>query len=109
MASSPTTVEIAHSLGKAEAKRRIASRIGELHKHIPGGMADVTSSWPSPDRLELRVVAMGQAVDATLDIEERLVRVRLMLPLFLSMMAGPIAALVRSRGEELLLSDHRRE
>jgi hypothetical protein len=98
-------IEIGHQLGRAEAKRRIASRIGELPKHIPGGMAQVDSSWPAEDRMALKVTALGQTIDAQLDVEDRLVRVYLVLPPLLSFMAGPIAAAIRSRGSDLLLPD----
>jgi hypothetical protein len=98
-------IEIGHHLGRAEAKRRIASRIGDLPKHIPGGMAQVESSWPTEDRMALKVAAMGQTVDALLDIEDSLVRVHLVLPPLLSFMAGPIAAAIRNRGSDLLLPE----
>jgi hypothetical protein len=66
-------------------------------------MAQVDSSWPAEDRVALKVTAMGQTIDALLDIEDRLVRVHLVLPPLLSFMAGPIAAAIRSRGGDLLL------
>ncbi len=101
----PTIIDIRHHLGRAEAKRRIAGRIGDLPQHIPGGIAQVTSSWPGEDRMALTVVAMGQKVAATLDIEDSLVRVQLELPLMLSFMSGAITAALERKGGELLLSD----
>ena len=102
--AAPTVVDIPHHLDRAEVRRRLKSRIGELANFIPGGMADVTSTWPSEDRMALEVAAMGQQLSATIDIEDRLVRVSIILPMMLSFMAAPIAAAVRSRGEQLLLS-----
>lgn len=84
-------------------------RVGDLAKRIPGGMADVSSSWASEDRMLLDVVAMGQKVAATVDVEERLVRVTLALPMMLAFMAGPITAMVRKSGEDMLLDDHSRK
>lgn len=86
----------------------MSSRVGDLAKRIPGGMAEVNSSWASEDRMLLDIVAMGQKVRATVDIEDRLVRVSLVLPLMLSFMAGPITAIVRKSGEDLLLEDGKR-
>ena len=105
----PTVVEIPHQLGREEVRRRMSSRVGDLAKRIPGGMAEVNSSWASADRMLLNVVAMGQKVAATVDVEERLVRVSVVLPLMLSFMAGPIAAIVRKSGEDMLLEDGSRK
>ena len=105
MAGSPTVIDIHHELGRAEAKRRMAARVGDLSKHIPGGMAHVTSSWPLEDRMAVEVSAMGQTVPAILDVEDHVVRVSLMLPPMLSFMSGMISSIVRQRGEDLLLED----
>ncbi|WP_298693045.1 polyhydroxyalkanoic acid system family protein [uncultured Sphingomonas sp.] len=107
--SAPTVIEIPHQLGRDEVRRRMSSRVGDLAKRIPGGMAEVTSSWASEDRMLLDVVAMGQKVSATVDVEERLVRVSVALPLMLSFMSGPITAMVRKSGEDLLLADDARK
>lgn len=106
--AAPTIVEIPHQLGREEVRRRMSSRIGDLAKRIPGGMAEVSSSWASEDRMLLDVVAMGQKVAATVDVEDKLVRVSVVLPLMLSFMAGPISAIVRKSGEDMLLDDHSR-
>lgn len=100
-------IEVPHGLGRDEARRRLQARIGELPQHVPGGLARMEASWPTPYRLLIHVTALGQPVDATLDIEERIVRVMLVLPPLLSFMSGPISAVIRQRGAELLLDDRR--
>jgi hypothetical protein len=105
MASGPT-IEIPHTLGRAEVRRRLSSRIGELPQHIPGGVAQMSTDWPSEDRMTLHIVALGQSANATIDIEDRIVRVKLVLPLILSFMAGPISAAIERGGQEFLLPDH---
>ncbi len=107
--AAPTVVEIAHQLGREEVRRRMSSRVGDLAKRIPGGMAEVSSSWASEDRMLLDVVAMGQKIAATVDVEDRLVRVSVALPLMLSFMAGPITAMVKKSGEDMLLDDKSRK
>ena len=97
----PITVDLPHSLGAEEAKRRMQRGIGKLAGHIPGGSADVQSSWEG-DRMKLRVEAMGQAVAGHIDVFETKVTVELMLPGMLAMFAGPIAAMLRNRGTEML-------
>lgn len=97
----PLTIDIAHALGKAEARARIAGRIGEVDKIIPGGTAK--AHWASEDRLELDIVAMGQEAKAAIEIEETRVRVSMILPPLLAMMGGAIKEAVRTKGKQLLL------
>jgi hypothetical protein len=97
----PIQVDLPHRLGAQEAKRRIQNGIGSLKDHIPGGSAEVSSSW-SGDRMNLAVKAMGQEVSARIDVEESKVRLEVVLPPMLGFLAKPIAALVRKQGAELL-------
>jgi len=101
----PTVIDIRHSLGRDEARRRIAARAGDLPRHVPGGMATITSSWPTPDRMAMTVSAMGQDIPCTLDVGEDVIRVSILLSGMLAMMAAPITAIVRSRAADLLLED----
>ncbi|MBG6118525.1 MULTISPECIES: polyhydroxyalkanoic acid system family protein [unclassified Sphingobium] len=48
---------------------------------------------------------MGVEVPCKVDIEDGRLRVTLELPGMLSLMAGPIAAIVKSQGERLMLGD----
>jgi hypothetical protein len=96
----PVIVDLPHKLGAVEAKRRIAGGIGRLKDQIPGG-AEVRSGWTG-DRLDLAVTAMGQEVTATMDVQERIVRVEVVLPGVLSFFGNQVEALLRRRGGELL-------
>jgi hypothetical protein len=104
----PTIIDVPHSLGRDEARRRVGARIGELPSHIPGGMAQVRSSWASEHRMALEVSALGQLVSATLDVEERTVRVSLSLPPGLGFVSRALEAAIRDRGARLLLGDDNR-
>lgn len=101
----PIDVDLPHKLGKDEARRRIAGNIGKLERHIPGG-ASVEHRWAG-DRLELTVHAMGQAVEAKIDVEEAKVHCRVMLPGMLALFAAPIEAMLNRKGSDLLLEDKR--
>jgi putative polyhydroxyalkanoate system protein len=100
----PIDVDLPHSLGKDEARRRIADNIHKLEQHIPGG-AQVQSGW-SGDQLNLDVAAMGQSVTATIDVQETKVHLRVLLPPMLGMFAGMIQAALQKKGS-VLLEDHR--
>ena len=98
-----TQIDVPHSLGRDEARRRLKARIGELSRHIPGGMADVQASWPAEDRMDLTVAALGQTVRGNLLVEESRIHVELMLPPMLAFMGGVIADAMRDKGGKLLL------
>ena len=97
----PVVVDLPHRLGADEAKARMQRGIGKLKDHIPGGNAEVQSSWQG-DRMNLSVKAMGQEVSGHIDVHETKVRLELMLPPLLAMLAGPIEAMLRNRGTEML-------
>ena len=99
--ATPIIVDLPHRLGAEEAKKRLQNGIGSLKDHIPGGAADVRSSWQG-EQMNLEVAAMGQEVRARLDVQEKVVRLELLLPPMLSFLAKPIEALVRRQGAELL-------
>jgi len=100
----PIDVDLPHKLGRDEARRRIAGNIHKLEKHIPGGASRVDSSWEG-DTLNLQVHAMGQSVDARIDVMEAKVHCRVMLPGMLALFAAPIEAMLTSKGGTLLLED----
>ena len=102
----PIDVDLPHKLGREEARRRLATNIHKLQDHIPGGASHVTSDW-SGDRLNLTVHAMGQAVEAEIDVEETKVHCRIQLPGMLSLFAAPIEAMLKAKGSDLLLDDKR--
>jgi putative polyhydroxyalkanoate system protein len=102
--SQPIEVDLPHQLGKDEARRRFANNIHRLEEHIPG-KAQVESGWAG-DQLNLKVQALGDSVQATIDVEDSKVRVKVLLPGLLGMFAGPIQAALRKKGN-VLLEDHR--
>ena len=89
-------------LGAAEARRRIDGGVGSLKDHIPGG-AEVRSAW-NGDQLGLQIAAMGQEVNARLDVRESVVRVEMLLPPALAFFARPIE-LALKRGGAAMLED----
>lgn len=97
----PLTVDLPHSLGVEEARRRMQGSMGKLKDHIPGGSADVRSDW-NGDRMNLIVKAMGQEVSANIDVMETVVRVEVMLPGMLSFFGNQIQGYLKSVGGQLL-------
>ena len=101
----PVDVDLPHRLGRDEARRRIASNIYKLENHIPGGTSRVDANWAG-DTLNLTVTAMGQSVDAKIDVMEAKVHCHIMLPGMLALFAAPIEAMLSKKGSDLLLEDN---
>jgi putative polyhydroxyalkanoate system protein len=99
----PIDVDLPHNLGKDEARRRIANNLHKLEEHIPGG-AQVQSGW-SGDQLNLKVAAMGEAVNATIDVMETKVHLKVLLPGMLGMFSSLVQAALQKKGGALL-EDH---
>ncbi len=98
--TTPIQVDLPHKLGAEEAKRRIDGGIGKLRDFIPGG-GDVRFAWTG-DRLSLQVAAMGQEVNAQLDVRDTFVRVELLLPPSLAFFRPAVEAALRNRGGAML-------
>jgi hypothetical protein len=101
-------VDLAHQLGKDEARSRIAGNIGTLGQHMPGGVAEVNERWEG-DSLHLTIGAMGQTVSARLDVQDANVHIKVELPGLLGMFAGAIEGVLKKRGDDLLLEDRRND
>ena len=100
MSNTPISVDLPHQLGAEEARRRIENGVGSLKDHIPGA-AEVRSAW-SGDQLGLQILAMGQEVNARLDVRDTLVHLELLLPPALAFFAKPIEAALSQGGAALL-------
>ena len=98
--TTPIQVDLPHKLGAEEARRRIDGGIGRLKDFIPGG-AEVRSAWTG-DRLGLQVGAMGQEVNAQIDVRETFVRVELLLPPALAFFGKAIEAALKRKGADML-------
>ena len=101
--SQPIDVDLPHNLGKDEARRRIANNVHKLEEHIPGG-AKVQSGWTG-DQLNLQIAAMGESVNATIDVMDSKVHLRVLLPGMLGMFSGVVHAALQKKGS-VLLEDH---
>jgi len=96
----PLILNLPHTLGKEEARRRIAGSTDKLVGHIPIP-ADVQSRWTG-DRLNLVITAMGQQVASHIDVEDSHVRLEVLLPGLLGAFAGQISGFLERKGTELL-------
>jgi hypothetical protein len=95
------TVNIPHQLGRAEARRRIEEGFGDFSRHLGGGAGSLTKTWVD-DRLDFSLQALGQAITGALHVADDFVRVEVVLPGFLAMIAGKVKGTLQKEGQLLL-------
>jgi len=96
----PLTVSLPHSLGAAEARRRIEQGMGDLLGRFGDGAA-MTQSW-NGDRMDFSAAMMGQTISGWLNVLEDAVELHVLLPGIFGMIAGKIRGEVERRGRVLL-------
>lgn len=95
-------VAIPHDLDPAAVRERLKSRSHEIAGHVPGGMAQVETSWPSEDRMQMDIRAMGQTLVGNVIIAPGEVVIEMDLPGMLSFMEPMIASTIRTQGQKVL-------
>ncbi len=95
-------VPIQHQLTKEEVRRRLQNSDRSIADQLPGGVAEVTTEWPSEDRMNLAVHSMGQVVNGFVEIEEECIVFSLDLPAALSFLKPMIASAIEKKGAKLL-------
>jgi hypothetical protein len=100
--SKPLTVTIPHQLGKAEALKRIEEGFGKIEQQLAGGTAaKVTKTWAG-DTMNFSAVAMGQTITGALHVFDQEIKLDIVLPGILGMLAGKIRDKVQKEGTLLL-------
>jgi putative polyhydroxyalkanoate system protein len=100
----PITVNIPHSLGKDEARRRIEQGFGKLQQQLGGGFAGMikfTERWEG-DRLVFEGGGLGQKMTGRLDVLADSVHVEIDLPEMLAAIADRIVGALQKEGQKLL-------
>ena len=95
-------VAIPHNLPREEVRRRLRENSHSLGDSIPGGMAEVATSWPTEDRMRLSIRAMGQMVDGHVDVEDSQVLFTVALPPALGFLQPMVEGAIRQQGHRLL-------
>jgi len=98
--SQPIVVSIPHSLGQAEALRRLQGGLTRAAAGFPVLQVD-EEQW-SGNRMTVRVRALGQAASGFIDVADDHVRLEVTLPWLLQKFAQVAQAVIRARGQLLL-------
>ncbi|SEF12292.1 Putative polyhydroxyalkanoic acid system protein (PHA_gran_rgn) [Rhizobiales bacterium GAS191] len=91
------TVTIPHSLGKAEASRRLKAGLARIRPIVSNNLAIFDETW-NEDRLEFRIGVLGQATCGSIDVGDKNVSVSLLLPSALALLAEKAKALIQKQG-----------
>ncbi|AKQ42875.1 hypothetical protein CP97_13825 [Aurantiacibacter atlanticus] len=95
-------IEIPHNLGREEVRRRLRENSHKIGDNIPGGMAEVETSWSGEDRMDMSIGAMGQMLSGHIDIEDDKVIFHMLIPAALGFIKPMIDAAIRQQGQKLL-------
>lgn len=95
-------VAIPHQLGREEVRRRLKASSHEISDAVPGGMADIATSWSSEDRMDLSISAMGQMMTGHIDINDGEVVFVIALPAALGFLEPMISGAIRQQGQRML-------
>ena len=95
-------VTVPHQLPREEVRQRLRDRAQDLAGSVPGGMAQVTTSWVNDDVVDLAIAAMGPNLTGNIVIEDDQVVIDLTLPLALTFVESMIAGTVKEQGQKLL-------
>jgi hypothetical protein len=99
--SKAITLTIPHELGRAEAHRRIDEGFASFAQHM-GAAAGVLSKTWAGDRLSFALAALGQKISGTIDVEDQAIRLELLLPNLLAVMADKMKGRLQKEGQLLL-------
>lgn len=99
--SKPLVVSIPHQLGRAEAKRRLETGIGQIRHMFGDKLTALEDRW-NGDHLDFHVKALGQAVSGGLDVKETHVDLEVHLPWVLAVFAHKAKSLIEKQGTLML-------
>lgn len=94
-------IRIPHDLGKDEARRRVASAAARLKGEHAAKIASIDERWEG-DHLYLNASAMGQSISGDLEVGEKDVHIRVVLPWLLAKFAEKLRPLIEKQTRETL-------
>jgi hypothetical protein len=99
--SRPLVVSIPHSLGKEEAMRRLKTGLTQLKEKSGNQIAAIDAQW-AENKATFSLSMLGQSASGNLEVLEDSVRLEVVLPWFLQMIAEKARALIQKHGHLML-------
>ena len=95
-------VAIPHELDNDTVRERLKAKSHTIGDQIPGGMADVETSWRNEDQMDMVVRAMGQELRGDVKLETGRVVLTMVLPPQLGFLQPIVEGALRQQGQKLL-------
>jgi hypothetical protein len=99
--SQPIVVTIPHRLGKEEALRRLQAGFAKMVGTI-GAVASIGRQEWTGDHLDFSIGVLGQTATGGVDVGEDEVRLEILLPGMLGMLADKVRDMIAKGGQVLL-------
>jgi hypothetical protein len=99
--SKAITLTIPHDLGRAEARTRVDRGFADFAQRFGGFSGPISKTWEA-DRLRFSLETFGQAISGLIDVEDAAIRVEVLLPNVLALVADKLKGRLRSEGRLLL-------
>lgn len=97
----PITALIEHELSEADAIRRIKDGINQYRGTLEAVATVRREAW-SGNVLEFELLVLGKLCEGQIQVEERIVRLELILPGVLGFVATKILSSIKKKGQLLL-------
>ena len=101
MSSQSLHLSVPHNTTRDEARRRLEAGLARVVRDFGGKVSAVEQTWTG-DRLDFAVAALGQRVAGQLDVGERDVDVRIVLPWLLARFADKLRPMLERETKKLL-------
>jgi hypothetical protein len=99
--SRPVVVTIPHKLGKAEAKRRLQAGFSNVRSSFGEKFIVLKDAWAG-EHLDFEASLFGQSTTGTVDVADDHVRLEVLLPWVLALLANQAKVLVEKQGRLML-------
>jgi hypothetical protein len=101
MAGRTLEISVPHDLGRAEARRRVADGLQNVQARYGQSVGTIEQRWTG-DRLDFTVTALGQRISGDLDIQDKAVHIRVLLPWLLARIAEKLRPQIENEARRVL-------
>ena len=95
-------VAIPHQLDKETVRQRLRDNSHKIADQVPGGMADVHTSWRSDDVMAMTIGVMGQELKGDIEIEDGQVVFTMILPPALGFIEPIVEGAIKQSANKML-------
>jgi hypothetical protein len=94
-------ISVPHNLGRQEARRRVADSVDKVHARYATTVGNIEQSW-TDDRLDFAVTALGQRITGWLEVQDKAVQIRVLMPWLLARIAEKLRPQIEDEARRVL-------